>query len=102
MPTLLHGLLTKRRKPRFVPDNSGKKINTDHIQSKLIERTGKVRPDVDRWNTREAYRDVEQGVRYFWAQRGMTPPLPAFAFDPFAADQGKAKYDETRALRKQS
>lgn len=102
MATLLNGLLVRRRKPRYVPDNSGKKINCDHLQRKLQEKTGLVQIDKERINMKRILAEVTKGADYFWKRRGMTAPLPAFAFDPFAADEGKKRYDETRPLKKQA
>lgn len=90
------GVLSRKRTIRRC-DNTGKKLNVDHIQSKLTERTGKVKPDLERFDTRKLAREAVDGERYFWAQRGMEPPAPMCAWDPFLSN---SKNKETRALKK--
>lgn len=44
-------------------------------------------------------KDVDAGYRKFWERRGMTPPLPSQAFDPFAGNK-KDNQMGLRALKK--
>ena len=100
MSTVLQGgILCRKRKSRALPDARNKAPNTDHLQSKLIERTGKVQPDRDNWSTDKAYDDIERGAEYFWSRNGRVRPPPAQAWDPFLSNAANANR-ELRALKK--